>query len=546
MRWQHRTNVYQLCPRSFYDSNVDGIGDIPGITEKLDYLADLGIETIWLTPFFSSPFRDFGYDISDYRSVAPEYGTIKDFDILISKADKLGLRIVIDLVLNHTSDQHPWFKKSVENDPIFKDFYIWHPGKRGKRPNNWLSMVGQSGWHWSRERQEFYFAQFLPFQPDLNWRNPAVKNRMWEIVRFWLQRGVKGFRLDIINAISKDQHFRDNPRDISHIFPSDKNPNLPFTSSLYTRDLPESLEIIKELRQLVSEYGEIMLVGEVSSSPEKGKLYLGNGRDMLDLVFQFEPVSAPMRAGRMANIFGNINNLLPEPFMPTTVFGNHDRFRRISRYHGDLDMAKLNAFLQFTSRGVPFIYYGEEIGMEQAHLRKGSDPLLKKAKLLPRILVDYIRRRHHESLNRDECRTPFQWDSSSNAGFTDAKTSWLPITKSSIKRNVHTQTLEQDSLLNLYRKLLKHRKQNPSLRDGSFKILRRNSLIETNFHVMIIERKTPEQTALNLMNFSREPQKVLNLPENPVSFLSTKPSRCSISEQIILEPLEGLSIIYEI
>jgi glycosidase len=281
--WYHTTTIYQIYPRSFYDSNSNGIGDLQGIIQKLDYIEQLGFDTIWISPFFASPQSDFGYDISDYTDIAPEYGTMSDAMQLIDEVHKRGMKIVFDIVMNHTSIEHPWFKESRSSrDNPKADWYLWRD-----KPNNWQSITGGSGWHYCAERNQSYWASFLPIQPDLNYRNPEVKKNMLDIVRFWLDKGVDGFRLDIFNVIFKDAGFRDNPFSFK-IMPTEDDPSGFFQEARYTLSLPESFDFAKELRSVCNEFGEKILLGEVSGNKAIIRRFLGDETNNgLGLVFDF-------------------------------------------------------------------------------------------------------------------------------------------------------------------------------------------------------------------------------------------------------------------
>ncbi|MBE0527002.1 MAG: alpha-glucosidase, partial [Candidatus Thorarchaeota archaeon] len=384
--WWKKTTVYQIYPRSFKDSSGNGIGDLQGIITKLDYLQELGIETIWFSPIFSSPQRDHGYDVSDFRSISQEYGTMADCEKLIHEIHHREMYVMFDLVLNHTSDQHPWFQesKSSRNNPK-RDWYIWRDGKKpgGKKlPNNWKAMVGGSGWHYDALTDQWYWAQFLPFQPDLNYRNPHVKREMFDTVRYWLDKGVDGFRLDIINTVFEDEAFQNNPFS-RKFFPSDADDKSFFQNKIHTINHPDNFIFVKELRSVLDEYSdpERFLVGEISASFEILKRYCGNEEnktktDGLHLAFLFKSLNAKLDASIFHKIISEYEQYFSEPYTPTWVFSNHDQMRRISKLGTDMVKAKLNATIQLTARGVPFIYYGEEIGISnhKLPLKTAEDP----------------------------------------------------------------------------------------------------------------------------------------------------------------------------
>ncbi len=472
--WWQRTTTYQIYPRSFLDTNGDGIGDLPGVIAKLDYLQALGVETLWLSPFFESPQADFGYDISDHFAIAAEYGSLADVRALIAQAHARGLKIVLDMVLNHTSAQHPWFVASQRGrDDPQRDWYIWRDGRApdGRAPpNNWRSMLGGSGWHFDPRSGQWYFASFLPFQPDLNYRNPAVKAAMLDVVRHWFREGVDGLRLDIFNAIFKDASFADNPFSW-RVMPSEANPHGFFQRHVHTIDHPDTLAFARELRTVVDEFVDPprFLVGEVFGDAATLKRYCGEAADGLHLVFLFETLRTRLNGPAVRALITGFERAFPPPFSPTWVFGNHDRPRAIHRVHGHPERAKLLAALQLTVRGVPFLYYGEEIGMvnHEMPLHEGLDPVAARFRRMPPPLVGWFRR-HGILLNRDECRSPMQWHGGPNAGFTPpTATPWLPLQRGATTTNVAAQERDPDSLLWCYRQLLALRRAEPALQAGA-------------------------------------------------------------------------------
>ncbi len=463
--WYHKTTIYQIYPRSFFDSNRDGIGDLKGIIQKLDYLHQLGFETLWISPFFSSPQADTGYDISSYTDIAPEYGSMDDALQLIEEVHQRGMKIVFDMVMNHTSIEHPWFKESSSsrNNPK-ADWYIWRD-----KPNNWQSMTGGSGWHYSAERGQYYWSSFLPFQPDLNYRNPEVKQTMLDTVRFWLTEGVDGFRLDIFNVIYKDAEFRNNPF-LLKLIPTEDDPSGFFQEAKYNLNQQESFEFAKELRSVCDEFGDRILLGEVSGGKSVIRKFLGDDiNNGLGLVFDFEMLNFQFSADYFRKLIERIETHFPDPFMPVYVFSNHDRHRSILRLNGDLRKAKLLAMLQLTVRGVPCMYYGEEIGMTDLPQPFGTaiDPIPHKFTFIPRFIFDLL----GLLINRDEVRTPMQWDGTKNAGFSSAAKTWLPVHGNYNEINVEKESKEEDSLLNAVRELMKIRNEEVSLREGSLEII---------------------------------------------------------------------------
>jgi len=515
--WWKRTTVYQIYPRSFADSNGDGIGDLRGIIAKLDYLRALGVETLWLSPFYDSPQADFGYDIRDYFDVAPEYGTLEDARRLIDEVHARGMKIVFDMVLNHTSDQHPWFVESRSSrDNPRHDWYIWRDGRgasKRKKPNNWRAIVGGSGWRWDATREQFYWASFLPFQPDLNYRNPEVKQAMLEVVRHWLSQGVDGLRLDIFNAIYKDESFADNPFSLRPI-PTEDNPHGFFQHNVHTIDHPDTIAFAHELRRVVDEFQNParFTVGEVFGDPVTLRRYCGDEADGLHLVFLFKTLRMRFAASDVRKLVREIEHAFPEPYTPTYVFGNHDRPRLSHRLDGHHYKAKLFATLQLTVRGVPFVYYGEEIGMGhyEIPLVHGLDPIAIRHRWLPQWLARYLTR-FGMLLNRDECRAPMQWHEGPHAGFTpEGATPWLALHPASNEINVDAQERDPESILHCYRGLLTLRKQSPALSAGRLELLDEGQRpVRLPPHVVAYRRVWEDahrhDTATVFLNFGRQP-----------------------------------------
>jgi len=476
--WWKRTTVYQIYPRSFADKSGDGIGDLPGIIDRLDYVQWLGLETIWLSPFFESPQVDFGYDISNHYEIAPEYGTLDDCRRLIDEIHARGMKVVLDMVLNHTSDQHPWFveSRSSRNSP-YRDFYIWRDGKKpygGAPPNNWRSMLGGSGWHYDEQTDQWYWASFLPFQPDLNYRNPKVKRALLDVVRHWLREGADGLRLDIFNAIYKDASFADNPRSLRAI-PSEDNPGGFFQRALHNQNHPDTFAFARELRAAVDEFDDPprFLVGEVFGSPDLLREYCGPSGDGLHLVFLFKSLRTPFRAEAVRGLVSELESAFPEPLHPTYVFGNHDRPRQMERLGNDPARARLLAAFQMTVRGVPFVYYGDELGLSHHDMprEKASDPVAHRFRFLPKLLLPRLRK-HGILTNRDECRSPMPWHAGPNAGFAPptASSTWLPLHPQSAIMNVAAQKADSTSVLAAYRRMLRLRRRSLALSSGGLEL----------------------------------------------------------------------------
>jgi alpha-glucosidase len=451
--WWQRGIIYQVYPRSFQDSNNDGIGDLKGIMQRLDYLTWLGVSAVWISPIYPSPMADFGYDISNYTAVHPLFGSMEDFQALIEQAHSKQLKVILDLVPNHTSDEHPWFieSKSSRDNPK-RDWYIWKDAKEdGSPPNNWLSVFGGSAWEWDDTTNQFYYHAFLKQQPDLNWRNPEVKKAMLNVMRFWLDRGVDGFRVDVMWHMIKDDKLRDNPVN------PDYKPQMATYEQLlpvYSTDQPEVHDIVHDMRKLLNEYEERMMIGEIYLPIHRLVTYYGIDNKGAHLPFNFMLLSLPWEAHRIASAIDEYEAALPDKSWPNWVLGNHDQPRITSRI--GLQQAKVAAILLLTLRGTPTIYYGEEIGMRDVPIpfEEVQDP---QGLNMP-----------DKNLSRDPGRTPMQWDTGKYAGFTDAKP-WLRLSFDSHRVNVEKQKADQFSQLTLYRKLIDLRQHEPALMWGDYK-----------------------------------------------------------------------------
>lgn len=497
--WWKDGVIYQIYPRSFKDSNGDGIGDIKGITQELDYLNNgtpdsLGVDAIWISPFFKSPMKDFGYDISDYRDIDPMFGSLEDFKELLSEAHKRNIHIIIDMVLNHTSDQHPWFMESRQSRENPKaDWYIWHSGKNsrtgknrevipGRRPNNWFAQFElKNAWWYEPKRKQFYLGTFTRHQPELNWRNQELREEMFSLARYWLDMGVDGFRLDVINWFIKDDQYRSNPYTLKSV---------DLQKHIYDRNRPETIEICRQLRKITDEYQERMMVGEVfTDSAETASEYCGDGKDALHMAFNFNFLFQPWKAERFYNAIINWYDSLKGEAWPNFTFSNHDNLRHSLRYSKGKDTlarCRVAAALLLTVKGTPFIYYGEELGMDGGKLNRKDmkDPLSYKTWPIKRFC-------------RDLARTPMQWDSSENAGFTEAGAKpWLPVDSEYKTNNVTSQGNDPTSLLNFYKKLIWLRKQQPALKTGDIKLLK-----EYLPQVLAYERISDNVKLLILLNF---------------------------------------------
>jgi alpha-glucosidase len=472
--------LYQIYPRSFQDSNSDGVGDLRGVVERLPYLIELGVNALWLSPIFPSPMDDFGYDISNYTGIDPLFGTLADFDALIAAAHESGLKIILDLVPNHTSDRHPWFieSRSSKTNPK-RDWYIWRDGSgEGGPPNNWLSEFGGSSWEFDAYSGQYYYHAFLRTQPDLNWRNPKVREAIHDVMRFWLRRGVDGFRVDVMWHLIKDELLRDNPPNADYVQGQQPYARLiPF----YSTNRPEVHDVVAELRRIIEEFDDRVLIGEIYLPPEELVAYYGRDLAGAHLPFNFALISTPWNASAVATLIGDYETALPPGAWPNWVLGNHDRPRVASRVGGD--QARGAAMLLLTLRGTPTLYYGDEIGMPQVDIRPDQvrDPWEKN---IPGLGV-----------GRDGCRTPMQWDSAPQAGFSTA-TPWLPLSQNFASENVAAERLDTASMLNLYRALIALRRARPELALGTYKT------VTAMDDILMFEREHMGQRSLVALNFS--------------------------------------------
>ena len=499
--WKHAV-IYEVYPRSFQDSNGDGVGDLKGITERLDYVRSLGVNAIWLAPIYPSPQIDFGYDISNYENIDPQYGTLADFDHLLAEAKKRDIGIIMDMVMNHTSDQHPWFieSESSRNNPK-RDWYIWRDPKGytadGKPipPNNWISAFGGSAWQWDPKTKQFYYHMFYKQQPDLNWRNPAVEKAMFDTVRFWLDRGVVGFRLDAVPTLFEDPQLRDEPYTGKTDAYGDRA-----VSDVYTNNLPEVHVVMRKLRALIDSYpGDRVLIGEtyLPSIQDLDKWYGGAKHDELQLPMDMQvgfinKMDASLFRERIEQAEKDLNGN-----QPLFVFDNHDNPRSWNRYGDgvhDAAIARVIASILFTTRATAMMYYGQEIGMVT------STPTRKEDVRDPIGIRGWP-----EEKGRDGERTPMQWDTSKNAGFSTADHTWLPVASNYKTVNVKVEEGEPDSLLNWYKKLMEMRATNPALREGSLTMLDR-----TNPNVLSYVRKGPagSPSVVVALNFTAQPQTI--------------------------------------
>jgi alpha-glucosidase len=536
--WWKEGPVYQIYPRSFLDTNGDGVGDLEGIRRKLDYIAGLGAAGIWLSPVCPSPMADFGYDISNYRDIDPLFGSLAGFKRLLRDAESRGIRIIMDMVLNHSSDRHPWFAESRSGrDSAKRDWYIWHGGKRGpggrRPPNNWMGAFGGRAWTFDDASGEYYLHLFTEAQPDLNWRSGAMKKAMFDDLRFWLDLGVKGFRLDVINYLVKDARFRNNPYRLRPTFPRRHD----LQTHIMDRNQEETYEIVRELRALTDRYDGAMLVGEIYPDegvhdPGLAGRFLGGGNDMLHLAFDFSPIYTPFRADRMEACLRSWYEKIPPAGWPCHVLSNHDQSRAVTRLgggrsggRGDRERradgaARLLALLLLTQRGTPFLYYGEELGMR--------DGRLKRRELRDPVGIKY----YPFHPGRDRSRTPMQWDDSPNAGFSAAPP-WLPVNGDYRERNAAAAEKDPSSLLHWYRDLAGERKARGALHSGTIEFL------PAPEGALLYERRAGDERLLAALNFSRRPRTV-SLPAAARTILSTDRDRGSpCGKDLTLAPLEA-------
>lgn len=518
--WQHGI-VYQIYPRSFQDSNGDGLGDIEGIRRKLDYLSWLGVDAIWISPIYCSPMADFGYDVSDYCGIEPIFGTLADFDRLLEDVHARGMKLILDFVPNHSSDQHPWFLESRSSrDNPRRDWYLWRdPASDGGPPNNWLANFGGSGWEYDEATGQYYYHAFLKEQPDLNWRNPEVRQAMFDVLRFWLDRGVDGFRVDVLWLLIKDEQFRDNPPNPGW---QPHQANIDRLLQRYSADRPEIHEVLAEMRQVVDAYHDRLLIGEIYLPLERLVAYYGRDMKGAHLPFNFQLIFASWDAAAIARVVEEYEGALPAEGWPNWVLSNHDQ-KRIATRIGPLQ-APLAAMLLLTLRGTPTIYYGDELGIENVSVPpdRVQDPWEKNEPGL--------------GFGRDPARTPMPWDDSAEAGFTSG-TPWLPINPDWQTRNVAAMARDSRSILTLYRRLIEVRRARPALHRGSFR------LVSSTGGVLMFERCSESERLLIALNFTYQPRAVALPIHNARARLvlsTTDRSLGEVRDNLNLSPAEGV------
>ncbi|MBL1242298.1 MAG: DUF3459 domain-containing protein [OCS116 cluster bacterium] len=492
--WWRGAVIYQIYPRSFQDSNGDGIGDLKGITQRLAYVASLGVDAVWISPFFTSPMDDFGYDVSDYCDIDPMFGNLADFDGMMAEAHRLGLKVMIDLVLSHSSDQHEWFEQSRQDKTNDKaDWYVWADAKDGDVPNNWLSIFGGSAWQWDETREQYYLHNFLSSQPDLNLHNMDVQNALLDVERFWLNKGVDGFRLDTINFYFHDPQLRDNPI----LPPEARNDTIapsvnPYNHQdhLYDKNQPENIAFLKRFRAVMEEYPAIAAVGEVGDAQYGMKIMSDYtaGDDLMQMCYSFDFLSGEnLQAARVGDVLQQFSTMSSDSWS-CWAFSNHDVERHVSRWQLDTDSQKLLNSLLLSLQGSVCIYQGEELGLAEAEIKFEDlqDPYGKE--FWPKFK------------GRDGCRTPMVWvDDEVNAGFSEAKP-WLPISASHVEKAVSTQEMHKGSMLNSYRQMIEFRKNNPALAKGSL-----NNL-QVSEHVVSFDRDWQGKRIFCAFNMSDDEQ----------------------------------------
>jgi oligo-1,6-glucosidase len=518
--WWKESVVYQIYPRSFMDSNGDGIGDLRGIISRLDYLKNLGVDVVWLCPVYKSPNDDNGYDISDYRGIMDEFGTLGDWDELLSQIHKRGMKLIMDFVANHSSDEHPWFVESRSSrDNPYRDYYVWRPAKNGKEPNNWVSYFSGSVWEYDEKTDEYYLHIFSKKQPDLNWENEKVRNELYETMQWWLDKGIDGFRMDAINIISKADGF-----------PSVPSENDEYVwGGRYFHNGPKVHDYLREMNEKVFSRYDIMTVGEMGAlTPELARLYSGEDRNELNTVFHFDIMElgykpngkwnlSPWKLTDFKKITSQWQYELEDIGWNSLFLGNHDFPRVVSRFGNDseyrIESAKMLATCLFTQKGTPYMYQGDEIGMtnvafpsidyyrdiETVNMYREA---VQERKISPETVMKSI---HLQG--RDNARTPMQWSSGSNAGFTTG-TPWIQANPNYTQINVEKDLCEPDSILNYYKKLIALRKENPVLVYGRY-----NEILKDSEEIFAYTRSLENESLLVVLNFADTEADFL-LPEN--------------------------------
>lgn len=551
-QWWKESVIYQIYPRSFMDSNGDGIGDIPGIISKLDYLKNLGIDVIWLSPVYKSPNDDNGYDISDYRDIMDDFGTMADWELLLKEMHDRGLKLIMDLVVNHSSDEHNWFVESRKSkDNPYRDYYIWRPGKDGKEPNNWESVFSGSAWKYDESTDEYFLHIFSQKQPDLNWENPKLRQEVYDMMKFWLDKGIDGFRMDVINFISKVEGLPDAPN------PEGK----PYASgSQFFMNGPKIHEYLQELnREVMSQY-DAMTVGEMpGASVELAKLYTQEDRNEVNMIFQFEHVDLdsgpggkwdlrPLKLTDLKKSFTKWQTGLDEEGWNSLYLNNHDQPRMVSRFGNDqqyrVESAKMLATFLHMLKGTPYIYQGEEIGMTNVRfdsieeykdietLNMYKEKVFQNGEDVAKVMESiYVK-------GRDNARTPFQWDDSEHGGFTKG-TPWIQVNPNYKEINAAQAEEDENSIYHYYRRLIKLRKEHPIIVHGKYDLL-----VPDDENVYSYTRTYESQTLLVVLNFSKEHQN-FEVPADLCGkaneiIISNYDDNAALSSHLPLKPYEAI------
>jgi alpha-glucosidase len=516
--WWKQGIIYQIYPRSFQDSNGDGIGDLQGIIARLEYLVELGVDAVWISPIFPSPMADFGYDVANYTDIDPMFGDLATFDRLVTEMHRRNLKLILDYVPNHSSDQHPWFaeSRSSRTNPK-RDWYIWRDGKPdGGPPSNWVAEFGGSAWQWDERTRQYYYHAFLPEQPDLNWRNPEVMRAMLDVLRFWLDRGVDGFRVDAIHHLHEDVELRDNPPN-----PEWKAGMSPARRLLrvHTIEQPEVHKAVAAMRLVANEYrGDRLLIGEAYLPIDRLVAYYGSDLSGFQLPFNFHLISRPWKPRAIRDLIESYEAKLPEGGWPNWVLGNHDKPRLASRI--GRAQARVAAMMLLTLRGTPTIYQGEEIGMTDVPIprERVRDPWEFNVPGL--------------GLGRDPERTPMQWDASPHAGFSSSEP-WLPVASDYRSVNVAAQSADRKSMLSLYRALISLRRSEPSLSIGSYRT------VAATDRVLSYERNDDARALRVALNMSSESEEV-ELRGRVLVSTSREREEETLRGRVKLQPDEGL------
>ena len=548
-KWWKESVVYQIYPKSFNDSNGDGIGDIRGIIQKLDYLKELGVNVLWISPMLESPQDDNGYDISDYQKIYKDYGTMEDYEELLAEAHKRGIKILMDLVVNHTSDEHNWFIESRKSkDNPYRDYYIWKDPVNGKEPNNWGGVFGGSAWEYDAQTQMYYLHLFSKRQPDLNWENEKVRQEVYNMMNFWCEKGIDGFRMDVISLISKDQTFPDGKM----------NNDLYGDFGPYCMHGPRVHEFLQEMnREVLSKY-DVMTVGETSGvTIEEAQKYAGNDRNELNMVFQFEHVessdkdygkwtTAKYDFKEFKKIMIKWQEELQGKAWNSLFLGNHDQPRSVSRFGNDNPAyrdtsAKMLATCLHMMQGTPYVYQGEELGMTNAYFHKLEDykdiesiqyytELTDAGLMEPDYMMKCLMLR-----SRDNARTPMQWSDSPNAGFT-VGTPWIKVNPNYKEINAESQISDKSSVFHYYKKLIQLRKEYDIIIDGHY-----NLLLPEDERIFAYERILGGQKLLVICNFTQEEAEctLANINEGTVlisNYENHKPH--------MMQPYEAIAVLY--